>query len=157
MSLFDAVQADDLVRVLALLDAGEDPNPFDDEGRTPLMLAAEKGQEDLVLALLGGGTDPTLTDRLAETALTKAAAHGHARLAALLYPYASEDEQLMARTLLKVGTDFFNLPRSPPPPPDELRRKLASASAYLAGKLGDKAPTQRLERLERAEKDAKKR
>jgi ankyrin repeat protein len=157
MSLFEAVRAGDLARVQALLDAGEDPNPFDDEGRTPLMLAAENGREDLVLALLDGGTDPILVDRVGETALAKAAAHGHARIAALLYPYASEDEQLMARTLLKVGTDFFNLPRSPPPPPDELRRKLASASAYIAGKLGDTAPAQRLERLERAEKNSKKR
>jgi uncharacterized protein len=157
MSLFEAVRAGDLARVQALLDAGEDPNPFDDEGRTPLMLAAENGREDLVLALLGGGTDPILTDRVGETALAKAAAHGHARIAALLYPHASEDEQLMARTLLKVGTDFFNLPRSTPPPPDELRRKLASASAYIAGKLGDDAPAQRLERLARAEKNSKKR
>ena len=157
MSLFDAVLAGDLARVQALLDAGADPNPFDDEGRTPLMIAAENGREDLVLALLDGGTDPILTDRVGETALGKAAAHGHARIAALLYPHASEDDQLMARTLLKVGTDFFNLPRAPPPPPDDFRRKLASASAYIAGKLGDDAPNQRLERLERAEKNSKKR
>jgi uncharacterized protein len=157
MSLFEAVQAGDLARVQALLDAGEDPNPFDDEGRTPLMLAAENGREDLVLALLDGGSDPILTDRLGETALTKAAAYGHGRIAALLYPHASEDEQLMARTLLKVGTDFFNLPRAPPPPRDDFRRKLASAGAYISGKLGDNAPTERLERLERAEKNLKKR
>jgi ankyrin repeat protein len=157
MSLFDAVAAGDLAHVQVLLDGGADPNPFDVEGRTPLMVAAENGREDLVQCLLAGGADPILTDRVGETALGKAAAHGHGRVAAILYPHASEDEQMMARTLLKVGTDFFNLPREPLPPPDEFRRKLASAGAYIAGKLGDNAPTQRLERLERAEKNSKKR
>ncbi|HLM45230.1 MAG TPA: ankyrin repeat domain-containing protein, partial [Myxococcaceae bacterium] len=112
---------------------------------------------DLVQCLLAGGADPSLTDRIGETALGKAAAHGHARIAALLYPHSSEDEQMMARTLLKVGTDFFNLPREPQPPPDELHRKLASAGAYITGKLGDTKLTERLERLERAEKNNKKR
>ncbi|MGZ3460340.1 MAG: ankyrin repeat domain-containing protein [Archangium sp.] len=156
MSLFDAVAAGDRARVEALLASGADPNPFDAEGRTPLMLAAEKGLEALVQCLLAGGADPILTDRLGESALLKAAAHGHGRVAALLYPHASEDDQAMARTLLRVGTDFFDLPRSPPPPPDGLRRKLASAGAYLSSKLGDPAPSERLERLHRAEKNSKK-
>ncbi|HEX8824522.1 MAG TPA: ankyrin repeat domain-containing protein, partial [Archangium sp.] len=107
MSLFDAVAAGDLARVQVLLDSGADPNPFDVEGRTPLIVAAENGSEELVKCLLAGGADPILTDRVGETALGKAAAHGHARIAAILYPYASEDDQMMARTLLKVGTDFF--------------------------------------------------
>lgn len=156
MSLFDAVRAGDGPRLQAMLDAGADANPFDAEGRTPLMIAAEQGDEAMLLALLDAGADPILTDRIGETALTKAAAHGHARLARLLYPHSSEDEQAMARTLLRVGTDFFNLPRSPPPPPDPTRRKLASASAYIADKLGHSAPAERLERLERAEKNRKK-
>jgi ankyrin repeat protein len=156
MSLFDAVVAGDLTRVEALLASGADPNPFDAEGRTPLMLAAERGEEEVAQVLLAGGADPTLTDRLGESALTKAAAHGHRRLATLFYPHASRDDQDMARALLQVGTDFFSLPREAPPPPDGLMRKLASASAYLSGKLGDDVPTQRLERLERAEKNSKK-
>ncbi len=156
MSLFDAVRAGDRPRLQAMLDAGADPNPFDAEGRTPLMIAAEQGDEPLVLALLDGGADPILTDRIGESALTKAAAHGHARIASLLYPHGSEDEQAMARTLLRVGTDFFKLPRSAPPPVDPMRRKLATASAYVSNKLGHTAPSERLERLERAEKNSKK-
>jgi uncharacterized protein len=156
MSLFDAVAAGDLARVEALLAGGADPNPFDAEGRTPLATAAENGHEELVRTLLAGGADPSLTDRMGESALTKAAAHGHGRVAALLYPHGSEDDQAMARTLLKVGTDFFNLPRSQPEPPDDFRRKLASAGAYLSSKLGDSNPAERLERLRRAEKNSKK-
>lgn len=156
MSLFDAVAAGDLARVEALLAGGADPNPFDAEGRTPIALAAEKGHEALVTALLAGGADPALPDRMGESALIKAAAHGHGRVAALLYRHSSEDDQVMARTLLRVGTDFFDLPRAPPPPPDDFRRKLASAGAYIAGKLGDSSPQERLERLHRAEKNSKK-
>lgn len=156
MSLFDAVAAGDLARVEELLAGGADANPFDAEGRTPLMAAAENGSEALVRALLAGGADPILTDRMGESALTKAAAHGHGRVAALLYPHASEEDQAMARTLLRVGTDFFNLPRSQPEPPDDFRRKLASAGAYIADKLGDSSPAERLERLRRAEKNSKK-
>ncbi|EPX57971.1 Ankyrin repeat protein [Cystobacter fuscus DSM 2262] len=156
MSLFDAVVAGDVSRVEALLAGGADPNPFDAEGRTPLMLAAERGEEPLARVLLAGGADPSLTDRLGESALTKAAAHGHRRLAALFYPQASPDEQDMARALLQVGSDFFSMPREAPPPPSGLMRKLASASAYVSQKLGDDVPTQRLERLERAQKNNKK-
>ncbi|MET0404260.1 MAG: ankyrin repeat domain-containing protein [Cystobacter sp.] len=156
MSLFEAVLEGDLTRVEALLAGGADPNPFDAERRTPLMLAAEQGAEPLVRALLAGGADPTLTDRLGESALIKAAAHGHPALAHLLYPHASGEEQEMARTLLRVGTDFFSLPRSAPAPSGGLTRKLASASAYLSDKLGDDVPAQRLERLRRAEKNTKK-
>ena len=45
MSLFEAVLEGDLKRVEALLAGGADPNPFDAERRTPLMLAAEQGAE----------------------------------------------------------------------------------------------------------------
>jgi uncharacterized protein len=156
MSLFDAVRAGDPARVEALLAGGADPNPFDSQGRTPLMLAAEAGREDLVALLLASGADPSLPDSLGEPALLKAAAHGHAHVVTLLYPHASEDEQEMARTLLRVGTDFFQLPREPAPPPSRMDRSLASASAWVSGKLGDSAPSERLERLHRAEKHSKK-
>ncbi|MBU8895644.1 ankyrin repeat domain-containing protein [Corallococcus sp. M34] len=155
MSLFDAVSAGDRAAVLAQLDAGADLNPFDLEGRTPLMLAAREGQTDLVGLLLEAGADPILTDSIGETPLIMAAAHGHAEVCRLLLPHARADEKDLARTLLS-GLGLGHIPMDPPAvPPDSFRRKLASAGAYVAGKLGDDGPAKRLERALRAEKQRK--
>ncbi|MCP3136681.1 ankyrin repeat domain-containing protein [Pyxidicoccus xibeiensis] len=155
MSLFDAVRAGDRAALMAQLDAGADPNPFDAEGRTPLMAAARAGRADLVRLLLEAGADPELTDSLGEPALIMAAAHGHVEVCKLLLPHAKDDERDLARTLLSgIGITDLRLDPSSVPP-DDLRRKLASAGAYVAGKLGDDGPTKRLERALRAEKPRK--
>ena len=83
-ALFEAVAAQDLKQLVKLLDAGEDPNPFDAAGLSPLMHAAAAGEELLVLALLDGGADPQLQDPLGETAYLKAAAHGQRSLCSML-------------------------------------------------------------------------
>ncbi|NMO16120.1 ankyrin repeat domain-containing protein [Pyxidicoccus fallax] len=156
MSLFDAVLAGDREAVKSKLAAGADPNPFDSEGRTPLMAAARKGRADIVRLLLEAGADPELTDSLGETALIMAAAHGNADVCRLLLPHAKDDERDLARTLLS-GVGITDLrPEPNVPPPDDFRRKLASAGAYVAGKLGDDGPTKRLERALRSEKPPKR-
>jgi uncharacterized protein len=153
-SLFDAVRAGDAAHLKALLTGGADPNPFDAEGRTPLMLAAEQGAEALVRTLLDHGADATLPDRMGEGALAKAAAHGHERVARMIFPFAPREEQELALTLLRVGTDLSPLPRESTSEPGGLRHRLATAGAYVTGKLG--GSTERLERLQRAEKHTKK-
>ncbi|WP_224240345.1 ankyrin repeat domain-containing protein [Hyalangium gracile] len=159
MSLFDAVMAGDVARVEELLAAGEDPNPLGERGRTPLMVAAERGHEEVVRVLLDGGAEPMLTDDAGETALLMAAAHGHPAVCKLLMPHASEDERDMAKTLLRTsGGSILDVPPGPPDdrsPPSERSRKLASAGAYVASKLGDDGPTKRLARLLRSEKGRK--
>ncbi|MDY7226334.1 ankyrin repeat domain-containing protein [Hyalangium rubrum] len=159
MSLFDAVMAGDEARVEELLAAGEDPNPLGDQGRTPLMVAAQHGHADIARALLAAGAEPILTDAMGETALMIAAAHGHAGVCKLLMPHASDDERDLAQRLLRdSGQSLLDLPRGPPdegPAPSNTRRKLASAGAYVSSKLGDDGPTQRLARLLRSEKNRK--
>lgn len=155
MSLFDAVLAGDREAVKSQLAAGADPNPFDDEGRTPIMVAARNGRADLVRLLLEAGADPELTDSIGESPLIMAAAHGHAEVCKLLLPHAKDDEKDLARTLLS-GLGITDLRLEPnTPPPDDIRRKLASAGAYVAGKLGDDGPAKRLERALRSEKRRK--
>ncbi|WAS86667.1 MULTISPECIES: ankyrin repeat domain-containing protein [unclassified Corallococcus] len=154
VSLFDAVAAGDRAALSAQLDAGADPNPFDEEGRTPLMVAARAGQEDLVRLLLEAGADPSLPDAVGETPFVAAAAYGHLPVCALLFPHATSDEKDMARTLLK-NQGIEEIPARPSRPsevpPGGFRRKLASAGAYVAGKLGDDGATKRLERVLRSE------
>jgi hypothetical protein len=158
MSLFDAVMDGDEARVEELLAAGEDPNPIGNRGRTALMVAAEAGNEKIVRALLTAGAEPILTDDVGETALVIAAAHGHPAVCKLLMPHAREDERDLAQHLLKTsGGSMLDARPGPPPdaPPSDRQRKLASAGAYVAGKLGDDGPAKRLARLLRSEKGRK--
>jgi hypothetical protein len=158
MSLFDAVMSGDAARVEAMLDAGEDPNPLGERGRTPLMVAAEAGHERIVRALLAGGAEPMLTDSMGETALVIAAAHGHPAVCKLLMPHARDDERDLAQQLLRGSGNLMELPPGPPdegPKPSDTRRKLAEAGAYVSSKLGDEGPAKRLARLLRSEKSRK--
>jgi uncharacterized protein len=157
VSLFDAVAAGDRAALSAQLDAGADPNPFDADGRTPLMAAARAGREDLVRVLLEAGADPALPDNVGETPFVTAAAYGHVAVCSLLFSKATDDEKDLARTLLK-NQGLTELPSRPSEvAPDDFRRKLASAGAYVAGKLGDDGATKRLERVLRSEGNAPKR
>ena len=162
MSLFDAVRAGDVSQVEELLAEGEDPNALGERGRTPLMVAAEAGHESVVRVLLAAGAEPSFTDALGETALVMAAAHGHADVCKLLLPHAREDEKDLARQLLAGFGDLSELPRGPvepqaPPTRKEgFLRKLASAGAFVTGKLGDDGATKRLDRVLRSEKERNK-
>lgn len=158
MSLFDAVLAGDEARVKELLAEGEDANALGEQGRTPLMAAAQAGHAEIARVLLEAGGEPMLTDELGETALMIAAAHGHVGVCRLLMPHAREDERDLARRMLRDSGSLTELPPGPPeegPGPSQTRRKLAAAGAYVASKLGDDGPTQRLARLLRSEKGRK--
>ncbi|HET9450053.1 MAG TPA: ankyrin repeat domain-containing protein [Aggregicoccus sp.] len=154
-ALFEAVAAQDLKQLVKLLDAGEDPNPFDEQGLTPLMHAAAAGEELLVLALLDGGADPQLQDALGETAYLKAAAHGQRSLCAMLARFAGRDERALGETLLRTGTGpAVSEPGEPGEPgetPGAVARGLARLGAGVSEvALGDADPRRRLERAERA-------
>ncbi|MBZ4395309.1 ankyrin repeat domain-containing protein [Myxococcus sp. AS-1-15] len=151
MSLFDAVLANDSRSLSAQLAAGADPNPFDDEGLTPLMVAAREGHSELVALLLEAGGDPILTNALGETALVLAATYGNTDSVRLLWDSGSQADQDMARAHLATGRTGTTAPTQP----EGFRHKLASASAYVAGKLGDDGPTARLERALRSQKQRK--
>ena len=60
-----------------LLENGAEVDSRADDGRTPLMLAAGKGDNDLIAFLLKAGADPTLTDKAGATAGSLAMAKGY--------------------------------------------------------------------------------
>lgn len=59
------------------------------EGRTPLMLAAFRGDAAAVIRLLEGGADVNARDRDGDTALMFAAHKGHRLVVALLLQYGA--------------------------------------------------------------------
>lgn len=67
--------------VLAILEAGADPNARQQVGYTPLMGAASAGREDLADLLLARGADRSLESEDGKTAASVASEHGHASLA----------------------------------------------------------------------------
>lgn len=73
-----AVRAHRVENVRVLLDADADVNAMDEEGRTPLMLAAGSGQSAVVSELLRHLAQPNLVDKVGRTALWYAAAAGDA-------------------------------------------------------------------------------
>jgi len=68
----------------ALLDNGAEVDFRASDGRTPLILAAGKGNKDLVEVLLQAGADPSLTDQGGQTAQGVAAAKGYNDIVELL-------------------------------------------------------------------------
>ncbi|RYG26484.1 hypothetical protein EON82_03115 [bacterium] len=75
--LHEAVEGDwgSPTSVRVLLEAGADPNAADREGRTPLMIAADKGEVECIRLLLAGGADRTLRDHRHKAAIDYAYAN----------------------------------------------------------------------------------
>jgi ankyrin repeat protein len=63
----------------ALLDRGAEIDSRAEDGRTPLMLAASKGNADLVSFFLHAGADPSLADKSGDTAASLASALASAK------------------------------------------------------------------------------
>ncbi len=77
----DVGPAEDIPRWLA---HGADPNAKDGQGLTPLMIAAQRGREDVVAHLLGKGADVNATDKKGKTAVDHAKANGKNAVVELL-------------------------------------------------------------------------
>jgi ankyrin repeat protein len=155
MTLLEAVQSGDAAQLKAALKTAIDVNESGEGGRTPLIAAALMGRADLCQVLLDGGADPSLKDDEHETALMKAAANAHVDVCDVLFPLAGEDERDMARAFLKA----HNKAQSPDyqaPEFGAFKKAAANASARVSKFVGHDNPADRLDRVNRAEQNAKK-
>jgi hypothetical protein len=157
MTLFEAVQSRDAEALKKLAGQAKDINEAFDAGRTALIEAAALGELQLVKVLLEAGADPSLRDADHETALLKAAANGHLEVVYALAPLAEEDERDLARAFLKAhGKSFSPEYQGPDADFGKLKRAAATASARVSKFVGHDSPSERLARVERSEKNARK-
>ena len=82
--LIAATLKDDAEEVRRLLDAGADPNEFDDSRNTALIFAARDGRTEIARLLIEAGADPGWTDGELVTPLILAAYKNHIGIAELL-------------------------------------------------------------------------
>jgi ankyrin repeat protein len=155
MTLFEAVESGDVAKVKAALRGAKDVNPSGEGGRTPLIEAAAMGQLEMVKVLLAAGADPTLPDDEKETALLKAAANGHLPVVNILSVHATDDERDMARAFLRAAGKVES-PEYQAPDHGAFKRTAAKASAAMSKMVGHDDPSERLERIERGESNARR-
>lgn len=154
MTLYEAAQSGDVSEVKTALATAHDVNMLGPDRRTPLIEAAGLGHLEIVQLLLADGAEPRLRDATDETALLRAAANGHLAVARVLSPLAEDEERELARSFLAAAGSTH----APPELHHDggLKRKAVEVAARAAGFVGDEDPLARIERLERAEKNAKK-
>ena len=71
--LLSSVIREDMAETKRLLAAGSNPNVRDDNGRTPLIVAAHRSLPDIARALVAGGADPNAKDNQVYDIVTIAA------------------------------------------------------------------------------------
>jgi hypothetical protein len=154
MTLFEAVERGDVAAVQALLAQRVDVNVPGPDQRTPLIEAAAQGALALVELLLDAGAEACMRDGMDETALLKAAANGHLEVARRLGPLATEEERALASSFLEMAGQTHG--------PGDLvgaggfTRRVVEAAARAAQFVGYDEPVERVARVERAERHARK-
>jgi uncharacterized protein len=85
--------------VVALIDAGFDPNAADDSGDTPLFIACHEGRLGNVSALLNRGADVNAADENGATPLVAACVSGHLPVVKLLVERGAKLDVLYGRQM----------------------------------------------------------
>lgn len=95
----DATEREHQLQVLRmLLDAGGDVNSVDDKGRTPLMMAAETNNAEIVDLLLKNKADPNIKNQDGNTALHVAAQKGNHSIIQVLLLQGKTDPHILNKT-----------------------------------------------------------
>jgi len=131
--LFPAVNNGDLEKVKILLEnsSEESVNLADYDGKTPILIAAMKGHQELVTYLIQRGANLNVVDRFGETPLKEALHHHHDDIVKTLQEQGMKDstqleELKKLRTVTLLSSSIHNL-LSPTP-------SRMNSSSYLINK-----------------------
>ncbi len=80
LSMHSAIEKGKLKQIRAMIKEGQDVNQPDEDGTTPLQVAAKAGNIDIFNLLLGAGADVDTPDNKGRTALTEASKRGHSSI-----------------------------------------------------------------------------
>lgn len=108
-ALTRAIWYGDLPTYRVLLDGGVNPNLPAAYDLTPLMLAATKGNIDIILDLLSKGANPNITDSHNETVLHKAARKENLDLAIFLTKVMSSESVLTVNASKKSALQVWGI------------------------------------------------
>lgn len=97
---------------LILLAMGKKINTVDKDGNTPLHLAAQKGNEEIVRKLLANGADTAILNTAGLTAAQVAKAAGHDDLADLIENYKKHMHQMTIRHLQDIDATLRGLSKA---------------------------------------------
>lgn len=100
MVLHDATAKRRLALVKLLIQYGADPNERDEDGNTPLIIAAAVGNAPIVRELLRAGSNPKAKSSAGAEAIQIAAQNGHAKLVDLLEAVSTKRAAQAARILI---------------------------------------------------------
>jgi len=103
--IFNAILKNRVHMVGSLIRAGVDVNIKNIQGMTPLMAAAEQGNNEAVKVLLKYRANPAITNELGETAFDIAMRRGHNNTALLLNPRAKRPPK--TKSTYKFSTNTF--------------------------------------------------
>jgi ankyrin repeat protein len=91
-TLIDAVNADDVAAVQALLEAGADPDEDPGNGFLPLHVASLRGDVDIVDLLIEAGADPNIRASDGQQAIVMAAGGDHGEVITVLIAGGADPE-----------------------------------------------------------------
>ena len=93
--LIEAIFTENIKEALRLIQAKDRINQALPSGKTPLHLAAERGQAEIVEALLKNSANPKLTDANNQTPLLLAEENNHAAIVTLLRPLTTTKKNVV--------------------------------------------------------------
>lgn len=78
LTIHSAIEKGRLKQIKAMIEQGQDINQPDEDGTTPLQVAAKAGNIDIFNLIMEAGADVDIPDKKGRTALTEASKRGHA-------------------------------------------------------------------------------